>query len=255
MPDALYVEDAAQAHAVLRCVQEIVTNAARHARAGQLWIRIVSDTSGIDVHAHDDGAGAGRVTWGNGLKGMRERFEAQAGGIDISTAPGQGFPDPRIHAAAGADAVIRVALIDDQTLVRRGIKALLELTGDITVVAEATDGDEGVAVIRRERPDVVLLDVRMPRKGGLDLLGELQRAGELPPTILLTTFDDDGRCLPGLRRRTRISAEGRLARTPHGCHQGAVEGRHSSDRPSLNARYGVSNISTAISTHSAHPIR
>jgi len=74
--------------------------------------------------------------------------------------------------------MIRVVLIDDQTLVRRGVRALLELAGDISIVAEAGDGIEGAAVIRRERPDVVLLDVRMPKASGLDLLRELRDAGE-----------------------------------------------------------------------------
>jgi len=87
--------------------------------------------------------------------------------------------------------MIRVVLVDDQTLVRQGIRSLLELAGDIAIVAEASDGEAGLAAIARERPDVVLLDVRMPRKSGLDVLRELQATGSLPPTILLTTFDDD----------------------------------------------------------------
>lgn len=99
--------------------------------------------------------------------------------------------------------MIRVVLIDDQTLVRRGVKALLELAGDITIAAEAGDGVEGAAVIRRERPDVVLLDVRMPKASGLDLLRELQAANELPPTILLTTFDDDEALLEGVKAGAR----------------------------------------------------
>ena len=99
--------------------------------------------------------------------------------------------------------MIRVVLIDDQTLVRRGVRALLELAGDITVVAEAEDGIEGAAVIRRERPDVVLLDIRMPKASGLDLLRELRDAGELPPTILLTTFDDDEALLEGVKAGAR----------------------------------------------------
>lgn len=99
--------------------------------------------------------------------------------------------------------MIRVVLIDDQTLVRRGVRALLELAGDIEIVAEAADGTEGVAVIRRERPDVVLLDVRMPKRSGLDLLRELREANELPPTILLTTFDDDEVLLEGVKAGAR----------------------------------------------------
>jgi DNA-binding NarL/FixJ family response regulator len=99
--------------------------------------------------------------------------------------------------------MIRVVLVDDQTLVRRGLRALLELAGDIAVIAEADDGVEGAAVIRRERPDVVLLDVRMPKASGLDLLRELRSANELPPTILLTTFDDDEALLEGVKAGAR----------------------------------------------------
>jgi DNA-binding NarL/FixJ family response regulator len=99
--------------------------------------------------------------------------------------------------------MIRVVLVDDQTLVRRGLRALLELAGDIVVVAEAGDGVEGAALIRRERPDVVLLDVRMPKASGLDLLRDLRRGDELPPTILLTTFDDDQALLEGVKAGAR----------------------------------------------------
>jgi DNA-binding NarL/FixJ family response regulator len=99
--------------------------------------------------------------------------------------------------------MIRVVLADDQTLVRRGIRSLLELAGGISVVAEAADGDEAVAAIVRERPDVVLLDVRMPRKDGLQVLRELQGASALPPTILLTTFDDDEVLLEAVKAGAR----------------------------------------------------
>ncbi|HXD16173.1 MAG TPA: response regulator transcription factor [Vicinamibacterales bacterium] len=99
--------------------------------------------------------------------------------------------------------MIRVVLVDDQTLVRRGVRALLELTGDIAIVGEADDGVAGAAMIRRERPDVVLLDVRMPKAGGLDLLRDLRASGELPPTILLTTFDDDDALLEGVKAGAR----------------------------------------------------
>ena len=95
--------------------------------------------------------------------------------------------------------MIRIVLVDDQTLVRQGIHSLLDLAGDITIVAEAADGDEALAVIARERPDVVLLDVRMPRKNGLEVLRALKAGGTLPPVILLTTFDDDDVLLEAVR--------------------------------------------------------
>ena len=92
--------------------------------------------------------------------------------------------------------MIRVAIADDQTLVRQGIKSLLELTDDIRVVAEAADGDEAIAVVAASRPEVLLLDVRMPRKTGLQVLEALQQR---VATLVLTTFDDDAVALQALR--------------------------------------------------------
>jgi DNA-binding NarL/FixJ family response regulator len=99
--------------------------------------------------------------------------------------------------------MIRVVLVDDQTLVRQGIRSLLELAGDVEIVAEAADGDEGIAVIRRTQPDVVLLDLRMPKKGGVDVLRVLQSTASLPPTIILTTFDDDEALLDAVKAGAR----------------------------------------------------
>jgi len=95
--------------------------------------------------------------------------------------------------------MIRVVLVDDQTLVRQGIRSLLELAGDVTIVAEAQDGDEAIVVVGRERPDVVLLDLRMPKKNGVDVLRALNAVHALPPTIVLTTFDDDEALLEVVR--------------------------------------------------------
>ena len=95
--------------------------------------------------------------------------------------------------------MIRIVLVDDQTLVRQGIRSLLELAGDITIVGEAGDGDEALGAIAREKPDVVLLDVRMPKKNGLDVLRELKTKDVVPPVILLTTFDDDETFLAAVR--------------------------------------------------------
>ena len=96
--------------------------------------------------------------------------------------------------------MIRVCLVDDQTLVRQGIQSLLELVDDIEVVAEASDGEQAVRVIKDVGPDVVLLDIRMPMMTGLEVLQELQTSNELPPTIILTTFDDQPVVLEGIRR-------------------------------------------------------
>jgi len=85
--------------------------------------------------------------------------------------------------------MIRVGLVDDQTLVRSGIRGLLDLTGDIRVVAEAADGAAARSMLASTELDLLLLDVRMPGCDGLELLRH--PLSVLPPTIMLTTFDDD----------------------------------------------------------------
>jgi DNA-binding NarL/FixJ family response regulator len=100
--------------------------------------------------------------------------------------------------------MIRVLVVDDQTLVRQGLCALLALAGDISVVAEAVDGDDALLKVREYAPDVMLLDVRMPGRSGIEVLGILsQPPHRLPPTILLTTFDDEQVVYEGLRLGAR----------------------------------------------------
>jgi DNA-binding NarL/FixJ family response regulator len=86
--------------------------------------------------------------------------------------------------------MIRVFVADDQALVRQGIRALLTLDPGLSIVGEASDGDEAVALITIAEVDVVLLDIRMPNKSGLDVLRDLAARNDLPPTIVLTTFED-----------------------------------------------------------------
>lgn len=91
MPETLYAETPAQANTLLRCAQEIITNAMRHAGAQNVWIRLEAGTDGIRLEAHDDGAGSATLTTAHGLNGMRERFEEHGGRVEFSTAAGRGF--------------------------------------------------------------------------------------------------------------------------------------------------------------------
>lgn len=99
--------------------------------------------------------------------------------------------------------MIRVVIVEDETLVRRGIRGLLALIRDIRVVGEASDGAEALDIIKEQHPDVVLLDVRMPKMSGLEVLEKLRATGTLPPAILLTTFDDDAALMRGIRAGAR----------------------------------------------------
>ncbi len=98
---------------------------------------------------------------------------------------------------------IRVGLIDDQTLVRQGIRGLLELSDRVDVVAEADDGDQAVALALEQRPDVILMDMRMPTMSGAEATRALQAAGIETPVIILTTFDDHEQVLEGIRAGAR----------------------------------------------------
>ena len=87
--------------------------------------------------------------------------------------------------------MIRVLVADDQTLVRAGFRAILEVQDDLEVVGEAEDGDEAVALARELRPDVVLMDIRMPGVDGIEATRRLLRDGDAPRILMLTTFDLD----------------------------------------------------------------
>ena len=99
--------------------------------------------------------------------------------------------------------MIRICLVEDQTIVREGLRALLKLSPDFTVVAEAADGAEAIDVIEREKPDVVLLDLRMPKLDGVGVLRRLRERGTLPPALILTTFDDDAMLFEAVRAGAR----------------------------------------------------
>lgn len=86
---------------------------------------------------------------------------------------------------------IRVVLVDDQALFRAGIRMLLDSQADLAVVGEAADGQEAISVVRALRPDVVLMDIRMPVMDGLTATAELLRDAEPPRIVMLTTFDLD----------------------------------------------------------------
>jgi DNA-binding NarL/FixJ family response regulator len=85
-----------------------------------------------------------------------------------------------------------IALADDQALVRGGLRALLEKLGGIDIAIEAEDGDALLAALHRQRVDVVVSDIRMPRRSGIEVTQRLRERGDPTPVLLLTTFDDPG---------------------------------------------------------------
>lgn len=100
--------------------------------------------------------------------------------------------------------MIRLLLVEDQALIRRGLAELINLTPDIRVVAEAADGEEALALMRSGDLDVVLMDIFLPKLTGVEVLERLKEEHvAVPPTLLLTTFDDDETLLRGVRAGAR----------------------------------------------------
>ena len=95
--------------------------------------------------------------------------------------------------------VIAVVLVDDDALVRTGLRLILGGSPDIDVVGEASDGLEGVATVERHAPDVVLMDIRMPRLDGIAATERVLALSDPPRVIVLTTFDTDEMVIDALR--------------------------------------------------------
>ena len=95
--------------------------------------------------------------------------------------------------------MIRVLIVEDQALVCEGLEMLLNLVEDIRVAGRAADGIEALRSMQEQAPDLVLLDVRMPKMSGIEVLREMKANALMIPAILLTTFDDDAALLEGIR--------------------------------------------------------
>lgn len=102
--------------------------------------------------------------------------------------------------------MIRVLLVDDQTLVRQGIRSLLELSDSVEVIAEAGNGEDALQELQSQSPDVMLLDIQMPKLDGIGVLRKMAELGIAVPVIVLTTFDDQQRLL----ECSRLGARGYL---------------------------------------------
>lgn len=159
---------AAHGATVYRIVQEALTNTLRHADATHVTVEVRRADQDLLVEIVDDGGGS-TAPAGRGLRGMAERVVAHGG--TLAHGPG--------------------VIVDDDALMRAGLRMILEQTDDITVVGEADDGAGALAAVQRARPDVVLMDVRMPEIDGITATGRILALPSPPKVMVLTTFELD----------------------------------------------------------------
>lgn len=112
-------------------------------------------------------------------------------------------------ADGGNTRAVRVMLVDDDPMVRMGLRHMLGAANDLEVVAEACDGDEVITGVQAHRPDVIVLDVRMARRGGIETISAVNARPEAPKVLMFTVFDTDDVA----RRAIEAGADGFLLKT------------------------------------------
>ena len=160
----------------------------------------------------DHGPGAPVTVGAAPRRRLRADGDARAGRA-ARRAADRGADGGRLPRGAVAAGVIRVLLADDQRVVREGLGTLLGLLEGIELVGTAADGEEAVALAAEHDPDVVLMDLRMPRVDGVEAIRRLTARGERPRAIALTTYADDASVARrAARRRPRLPDQGRRRR-------------------------------------------
>ncbi len=187
--------------AVFRLVQEALTNTMKHGGPGASAAVRLQFTRPRCAWRSRTTAPARRRTArsGGGLTGMRERISVFGGELDCGPRQPQGWrvscPPPRRPGGR----MISVLLVDDHPLIRKGFRLILDAETDIQVAGEAGDGTTAVSMCSALRPDVVLMDVRMPGGDGIEATREIVAAGLPSKVLILTTFDLDDYVYAGLR--------------------------------------------------------
>ena len=207
---------------IYRLVQEALNNAVRHSGARNAKVDAWSGSAkSIVVRVTDDGRGfdPGR-TRGMGILGMEERVKRLGGTFAVESQPGKGatvtadLPLPRREQRMKKTSVL---LADDHTLIRAGLRMVVDAQPDLTVVGEANDGREAVAMAGKLKPDVVVMDIGMPSLNGIEASRQIREA--LPDTqvVMLSMHSDEGYVLRALKAGAKAyllkdSAEADLAR-------------------------------------------
>lgn len=201
-----------------QCVRELLFNALKHAGTGEATVTMTQENGSLQIVVRDQGRGCDPVAVLEsrndtfGLFSIRERMEAMGGWMTLDSAPGRGTTvtlGVAINAAGARDEQIvganaspsvpvsahsspvtrhaspctRVLLVDDHAMVRQGLRSILDGYSDLHIIAEAGDGEEAVTLARLLKPDLIIMDVNLPRLDGIEATKRIR--AESPDTLVV----------------------------------------------------------------------
>jgi DNA-binding NarL/FixJ family response regulator/two-component sensor histidine kinase len=218
-----------QAAALFRVAQEAFQNIYKHAAARHVMLGLAFEAEAVVLTVEDDGTGfalearAPDEHGGFGLLSMAARTRSLGGDVQVASRPGHGavvratlpYARPRAETAAvvlaretqgmptPTDRPIRVLVVDNHAIARQGIRRILEGHADIQIVGEAEDGLAAVEETAHLLPDVVLLDLQLPRLSGIEALPRLRAVHPGVEVVMLTMFDQDEQVFASLKAGAR----------------------------------------------------
>ena len=185
--------------ALFRIIQEALANIYKHARARTATLSLDFAAEAVRLSITDDGEGFSlgerprpAIEHGHGLANIEERANELGGRVRLESAPGEGHPtNCGVSLQPMSDRTVRLLIADDHEMIRLGLRSILESDQRIRVVGEAGSPQDAVYQAALLRPDVVLLDVRMPGGSGIDACREILGRNLGSRVIMLTSFADE----------------------------------------------------------------
>lgn len=197
---------------IYRLVQEALNNAARHASARNLQVAVRNQADRVIFSVQDDGSGFDKASVrGLGLLGMEERVRRLGGTFHIDSQLGRGTTIAaelplrnwqkrgRKWQKQKIMPPIRILLADDHAVVRDGLRALLDPQPDLVIVAEASDGRECIDLAEEHSPDVVMMDVAMPKMNGIEATRRILASNPSTAVVILSMHQDESYVLQSLK--------------------------------------------------------